>query len=126
MAEAQAKSRLKREIKHQSPKMQSYTYSPEDKVLVWREKIVNNRIEEFIGPFTALHNDERSAIVAIDQDGVIKRYSSSQIRPFLKQPSMLDDSITERNIEGRHVRADKHPDEPEFDCDNVKLNIDKQ
>ena len=34
MAEAQTKSRLRRAIKHQSQKMQSYTYSPRDKVLV--------------------------------------------------------------------------------------------
>ena len=66
MAESQAKSKFKCAIKHQSPKMQNYTYSPGEKVLVWREKIVNNRIEEFIGPFTVLHPDERCKIVAID------------------------------------------------------------
>ena len=95
-AESNAKSRWKRAIKHQSPKMQNYIYSPGDKVLIWREKIVNNRIGEFIGPFTLLHHDDRSKTVAIDQDGVIKRYYASQIITFLEQPSMLDDSITER------------------------------
>ena len=44
MTEAQAKSTLKHAIKHQSPKMQSNTYLPGDKVLVWREKKVNNRL----------------------------------------------------------------------------------
>ena len=34
MEESQAKSKLKRAMKHQSPKMQNYTYSPGDKVLV--------------------------------------------------------------------------------------------
>ena len=131
MEESQEKSRLKRAIKHQSPKMQSYTYSPGDKVLVWREKIVNNRIGELIGPFTVLHHEERSKIVAIDQGGVIKRYSTSQTRPFLEQPSMLDDSITERKIEDRHEIMNQEPDEPdesdepEYYGDNVQMNVDQ-
>ena len=68
---------------------------PEKMCLVRREKIMNNRIRELIGPFTVLHFNERSNIVAIDQDRFTKRYSTSQIRPFLKKPSMLDESITE-------------------------------
>ena len=75
--EAQEKSRLKRAIKHQSPKMQNYTYLTGDKVLIWRKEILNNRIGEFIGPFTVLLHDERSKIIAIDHDGVIKRYPKS-------------------------------------------------
>ena len=95
-------------------------------MLVWREKIVNRRIGEFIGPFTILHHNERYKIVAIDQDGAIKRYSSSQIRPFFEQLSMLDYSITERKIEDRHDKTYKEPDEPEFDVDNVQLNVGQQ
>ena len=95
-------------------------------MLVWREKIVNNCIGHFIGPFTVLHHDERSNAAAVDQDGVIKRYTTSQTRPFLEQPSMLDDSITERKIEDRHDKTTKKPDEPELDGDNVQLNVDQQ
>ena len=83
MTEAQAKSRLKHAIKYQSLKMQSYTCLPGDKVLVWCEKIVNNRMGEFIGAFTVPHHDERSKIVAIYQDVAIKRYSISQMKSFL-------------------------------------------
>ena len=77
MAESQAKSRLKHDIKHQSPKMQNNTYSLLGKLLVQCEKIVNSRIREFIEPIIVLHCDERSKIVAIDQDVAIKRYSTS-------------------------------------------------
>ena len=97
-----------------------------------REEKVNNSIREFIGPFTVLHHDERSKIVAIDQDGVIKRYSTSKIGPFLEQPSILDDSITERKIEERLEKMNKEPDEPdepdvpEYDGDNVQMNVDQQ
>ena len=66
MAEAQAQSKLKRALKHQSPKMQNYIYSLGEKVLVWREKIVSNRIGKFLGPFTVLHHNEGSKIVATD------------------------------------------------------------
>ena len=38
---------------------------------------------------------------------------------------MLDDSIAERKIEDRHDKTCK-PDEPEFDGDNVQLNVDQQ
>ena len=84
--------------------MQNYTYSPREKVLVWRKKIENNRTEKFIGPFTVYHHDERSKIIAIFQDGAIKRYSASRIRPLFEQPSMLDDSITERKMVDRHEK----------------------
>ena len=126
MEKTQEKSRLKRAISHQSLKMQRYTYSPGDKVLVWHKKIVNNRIGELIGLFTVLNHDERSRIDAIDQEEVIERYSTSQIRTFLEQTSMLDDSIAEHKIKDRHVKTDKDPDEPEFDGGNVKLNVDQQ
>ena len=95
-------------------------------MLVWREKIVNIRIGEFIGQFTVLHHDERSMIVAIDQDEVIKRYSTSQIRPFIEQTSMLNNSIVERKIEDRHYKTCKEPDEPVFDGDNEQINVDQQ
>ena len=112
MAEAQAQSKLKRALKHQSPKMKDHIYSPSYKVLVWREKIVNNRIGEFIGPFAFLHYDERSRIVAVHQGGAIKRYSSSQIIPFVKQQTVLDDAITDRDIEDRHNKTEPEINSP--------------
>ena len=87
---------------------------------------MNYRIGEFIGPFSVLHHDERSYIVTIDQDRIIKRYSTSQIRPFLEQTSLLDDSFAECKIEDRHEKMNKKPDEPEFDGDNVQMNVDEQ
>ena len=106
--------------------MQSYTYSLADKVLVRCKKMMNNRIGKFIVPFTALHHDECSKIVAIDQNGAIKRYCTSKIRSFLNQHSMLYDSVTERKIEDRHVKTRIDPYEPEYDGDNVQLNVYRQ
>ena len=52
-------------------------------------------------------------IVAIDQDGVIKHYSTSQIRTFVEQSSMIADSITTHNIEDHHEKTYMDADEPE-------------
>ena len=89
---------------------------------------MNNRIGEFIGPFTDLHHDKRSKIVAIGQDGAIKRYFTSQVSPFLEQSETLDGSITKRKIEDRHEKTIKEtdePEEPEYDGDNVQMNVDQ-
>ena len=82
-------------------------YTPGDHVFVRRENIVKNHIGEIIGPFTVLHHDERSKIVAIDQAGMIKRYSSSQIRPFVEEQSALGDTIRDRDIEDRYQKTNK-------------------
>ena len=39
---------------------------------------------------------------------------------------MLDYSITERKIEDRRDRTNREPDEPEFDGENVELNVNQQ
>ena len=77
--------------------------------------MVNNRIGEFIVPFIVLRFDKLSKVVVINEDGAINRYSTSQIRPFLEKPSMLDNSIMEYKIEDRHNKTYKATDKPEFD-----------
>ena len=87
---------------------------------------MNKRRRELTGPFRVIRHDERSKTVAIDQDGVVKRYFTSQIRLFLEQPSMLDDSTTDRKFNDSHFKTDDDRDEPELDGDNVLLNVDQQ
>ena len=41
----------------------------------------------------------------------------------MEQSSILDDSITEREIEDRHAKTVNDPDEPELYGDNVQLNV---
>ena len=67
MAEAQEQSRIKRVLKHKSRKMKNHIYSTDDKVHVWREKIVNNLISELIRSFTVLKDYELTKIVASDR-----------------------------------------------------------
>ena len=52
-----AKMRVARGLRHSVPLAINNAYDPGDKVLVWREKIVNHRIGEWPGPFTVLGMD---------------------------------------------------------------------
>ena len=49
--------------------------------------------------------------------------------PFLEQPSMLDDSITERKVEERHEKMYNDPNEPEeseYEGYYEQMNVDQQ
>ena len=75
MGQELAAAKLKRSIK---PKIQSateYVYYAGDSVLVWRERIVNSKIDEFIRPFTVLTYDPVTKIVINDQNRSKKRYT---------------------------------------------------
>ena len=51
MNEHMAKLRVNRALKHKAASSTDSIFTPGDEVLVWREKIVNHRIGEWIGPF---------------------------------------------------------------------------
>ena len=75
--------------------MKNHMYTPAYKVLVWRENVVNNRTGKFVGLFTMFRHNELSSFATIDQNGVIKKYFTSQIRLFIQKPSVLDDDIVD-------------------------------
>lgn len=49
-----AQMRINRALKHSVPSAADIAYKPGDKVLLWREKVVNNRIREWVGPLEVL------------------------------------------------------------------------
>ena len=61
------------------------TYQPGDKVLVWREKLVENQIGEWIGPYTVTNYDAQAKIVLVqkDENSHHERYNLVQVKPFL-------------------------------------------
>ena len=67
MAKHMAQVRIVRALKHNTPSATDHVYQPGDKVLVWREKLVENRIGEWIGPYTANSFDENSRIVLVQK-----------------------------------------------------------
>ena len=51
MEQHMGKLRIDRALRHAVPPAADVTYERNDKVLVWREKQVNNRIGEWVGPY---------------------------------------------------------------------------
>ena len=59
------------------------------RVLIWSEKIVENRIGEWVGPYTVRSFDEQSHIVLVQKnaDYPLERYNTTQVKPFLRPPA---------------------------------------
>ena len=85
MAKHLAQVRIIRALKHNTPSATDRVYKPGDKVLVWREKLVENRIGEWIGPYTvkSFNEDFRIVLVQQSEDAPQKRYNITQVKPFL-------------------------------------------
>ena len=100
MAQELAASKNKRSIKYKTPSATDHVFVPADSVLVWRERIVNKRVGEFIGPFIVLAFDPLSKNVIVDQNRTKKRYTTAQVAPYKSEPEVLHDLITELNMQG--------------------------
>lgn len=65
MQEKMAKLKLKMALHHAVPLACDRAYEPSDKVLVWREKVVNNRIGEWLGPYEVDSMDTTKKLVFV-------------------------------------------------------------
>ena len=65
MSQHFAQAKVNRALKHQFPAASHPTYTPGEQVLVWREKLIENRIGEWIDPYTVETVDHDSKIVVI-------------------------------------------------------------
>ncbi len=65
MQKHMAKMRVIRALKHPVPSAIDRIYEPGDQVLIWRERQVNNRIFECIGPFSVEFADESKQLVYV-------------------------------------------------------------
>ena len=54
MVQELAAAKIKRSMKHKTTSSTDNIYMPGEPLPVWRDKIVNNQIDEFIFPFTIL------------------------------------------------------------------------
>ena len=97
MAQEIAKSKLQRALKHNAPDAADRVFEPGQLVLVWREKIVNNRIGEWLGPYQVISMDHHTKIVLVDCDGESKRFSATQVKVF-KSPVSLSRPNTTRTM----------------------------
>ncbi len=86
MARHLAQGQIKRSLHHQIPQSADRTYQSGDNLLVWREKLVENRIGELTGPYTVCSYDASAHIVQVQKepDSPHERYNVEQVRPFLQ------------------------------------------
>ncbi len=100
MDKSLAQSRIRRALQHQTPPATDFIYNPGDKVFVWREKVVENRIGELVCPYVVVSVDAQAEIVLVqkDADSQYERYNIVQIRPFL-----LPEAAATGNLETLHA-----------------------
>ena len=94
MGKRMAEVRVRRALKNSTPSASSRVYSPGDEVLVCRERVVDNGIGEWIGPFTVLAADETQKIVFV-QDvriGAARPFNIAQVKHY-NTPETLANSF---------------------------------
>lgn len=77
MAAHMSKLRLQRALRNHVPPAAHISYQPGDRVLVWREKLLANRIGEWVGPYTISNVDESHKVAHIDN-----RHTEGNSKPF--------------------------------------------
>lgn len=85
MAQIMAKQRVQRGLRHNVPAATDRAFAPGDKVLVWRENIIANRIGEWMGPFIVEAVDVGKKLVYVRDAkvGPAKPYNLAQVKPFI-------------------------------------------
>ena len=79
-----ADNKIQRDLQHNTLPAADRDYSPGDKVLIWWEKQVENRIGEWIGPYTVVSYDAEARIVLVQlsADAQYERCYTVQSKPF--------------------------------------------
>ena len=81
-----AKMKINRALNHMVPKAANRSYQPGDKVLVWREEVVDSRIGEWLGPFSvsSFEPEKKLVLVQDDKGGSPKPFNVLQVKPYLE------------------------------------------
>ena len=82
-----ARLRLQRALRHRVPRSADASFQPGDMVLVWREKRINNRIGEWVGPYSVATADYGTKIVHVQesQDDLARPYNFAQVKPYISE-----------------------------------------
>ena len=100
-----AKLRVNRALRHQVPTAANAMFDPGDKVLVWREKIVNNRIGEWMGPYIVDKFDQDKKLVFVRyNDDTAKQFGLTQIRRYYEPEQISFTFLTEINERLQYFR----------------------
>jgi len=116
MEQQMAQLRIKRGLRHKIPAAADLTYEPGQQVLVWREKIIANRIGDWMGPFKVVSYDHEQKLVYVKEDdrGSTKPFGVAQVKPYLSPTEGADTLFAQLNDAVRQYRS-------QSDDDNVML-----
>ena len=80
-----AQAKVTRAQRHNTPPATNATYQTGDLVLVWREKVVESRVGQWLGPYTVVTIDVNAEIVIVrkDKESLIKSYNMVRVKTFL-------------------------------------------
>ena len=89
--------KLKRALKHNVPPAADVPFDVGEKVLVWREKIVNNRIGEWVEPFTVESFDICRIVVHVRDAQVrpAKPFEFAHVKRYLSPESTTESLFAE-------------------------------
>ena len=81
-----ARAKVERSLRHKARTAIDRSYQPRDEVLVWREKQVESRIGEWLGPYFSVIFDTTSKILVSkkDEKSALERYNTTRVKPFLR------------------------------------------
>jgi len=103
-----AKLRVKRALQLKVPPSADAVYQPGDKVLVWREKIVLNRIGEWLGPFTVILADRQRKLVYVQdcEIGPARPFGYAQVKAYISPHESAQTFFSELHTAFAEYRSD--------------------
>lgn len=105
-----AKLRIQRALKRRTGTLKDACFQPGYKVLAWREKMVNNRIGEWMGPSIAdaVEVEKKMVHVRDDKKCCVIPFNFYQVKKYM-EPEMLSRNFMNELI--AHTRATNLPGE---------------
>lgn len=95
MEKIMSEIRIKRALHHSVPPCSENTYTANDKVLVWREKVVSNRIGEWMGPYTVRRFDANKKLVYVNISDKEVPFNTSQVKNYMDPEELSLSFFTE-------------------------------
>ena len=79
-----AQSLVQRALRHNASTATAHSYKTGAKLLVWREKQIENRIGEWVGSYTVMSYDAQAKLVFVQASADVQheRYNLVQIKTF--------------------------------------------
>ena len=91
--------KINRALRHAVPTAANRSYEPGDQVLVWREKIVDNRIGEWLGPFAvaSFQPEKKLVLIQYENRGPPEPFNVVQMKPYITLEAISQSFMSDLN-----------------------------